>query len=251
MAHEEEISFEEYLNKETTPSTNANRYKASDVYKIKVTQIPKYHEVKKKTITYTTQQEFDFLKYYGIVEYYAVKVMFKGEITFKELKMLLFLYSEHPFTITDFKDYTELVGWKTNRLRQWVKKGIVVEHKVKKYKGSRTAKLYKLSMSTKRKIRAIYDKLLLRYKITEEKTHNPLFREKSRTYQEKRYAKKIKQMNAGVYGKAKDESDYDDLNDLKFFDVVKEHNKNNHETLPNFKAAEEEYKKIKENKDVE
>lgn len=191
---------------------------------------------KKKMVSYTTEREFDFLKYYIIVEHYALKVMFaEYNLQAKDLKFLLFLYSEPPFTRTDFLDYQELLKWNKFRLNEWLDNGLIEDYKPI-IKGNRQhyskARFYKLSRKANRLIRSLYDKLVLRYKITEHDTHNPLFRARVRTYTDKRYAKKIKQMNNGDFNKRKTDDDYYDMDEISFKEFCDEYNKNNNETLP-------------------
>lgn len=235
--------FRDFLKRESTPT---NKVKSEEVATVKMPEF-NHHNRKNKIITYTSGREFDFLKYLIIVEYYFEKVVFK-DLTPKEIKLLLFLYSEPPFTRQDFIDYAELISWNKNRLNDWVRKGYIKKYgkgwrDPKKYS---TANLYTLTTATANKIRAFYDKLLLRYKITEQSTHNPLFRVRSRSYTDKRYAKKIKQMNEGKYNHAKTEDDYVELNNHGFDEFVEEHNKRNNENLEMPKDVKEILKKEKE-----
>ena len=254
---DKDISFKDFIKQ--NGASHGKRYKRDDLFEFIETGTSKpIKEIKKaKHITYTTKKRFDFLKFYGIVEYYAVKVIFEDKITFKELKLLFFLYTEPPFTRADWIDYMELTGWNKNRMTKWIKLGILKKYETKaiktaKRKLGRKPILYTLSEKTRRNISSIYDKLLLRYKISEYNTHNPLFRERTRSYQDKRYAKKIKQMNAGKYNTEKEDDDWDDLNNLSFMEFVENYNKDNHETLTDYKESKRIYQeKIKPKKDVE
>lgn len=185
-------SLEEFLNK--------NRgYKSQKAKDITAVSFNDYKTKKKpKLITVTTRKEFDFLKFYIIVEYYFLEVVFP-DITNKEFKLLLFLYSEPPFTRTDFNDFCEMVHWNKGRLNSFIERdyiSITKGRKTGKNGRNYNVQLFTVSRSAKKKISSFYNKLLLRYKVTERPEHNPLFRVNSRSYTNKRYAKKIRQMNA-------------------------------------------------------
>lgn len=184
-------TYEEYLErlKKANP-----RPKGEDVRDLKVKNIKDKDKKKRKpkNITYTSEKEFDFLKYYIVIENYYLRVVFKDDLQPSELKMLFFLYSEPPFTRKDFHEYTELLFWNKKRLDLWIRKGYIEEANAK---GRRNAKLYKLSKSTMRQIRGFYDKLVMRYKIPDCKQHNPMFRPNTRSYTDKRYAKRISIIN--------------------------------------------------------
>jgi len=233
--------FKDFLEKEEKGNYNV---RSKDVVTSIVRKNIKRPKRRKKSITYTTEKEFDFLKYFIIVKYFYKRTEFK-DLQDREIEFFLFLYSEPPFTRQDFKDYEEMLAWDSGRLNKYLEKGYIVKYEVtKKHKGRGTkTKLYTLSKKTKNVIRAFYDKLMLRYKFSEYNTHNPLMREKSRSYVDKRFAKKIKQMNSGKFNERKTEEDYDDLNNLSFSEFVKEHNKTNYETINTPKEIKKELNK--------
>ena len=215
-----------------------------------------------KIITYTTQKQLDFLKYYGVVEFYFLKKEFP-DFTPLDLKLFFFLYTEPPFTKVDFLDFCEMLKWNKRRLKEWVDKGHIVEYtggmkkivgkprkkrkrsmlKIKKkrpYTVARSkSKLYKISNPMKLKIKRFYDTLMLRYEIIEDPSKNPLFKI-DRTYQEKRFGKKVTQMNKDrdKYFNSKDKhpktkDDIQDVTKVDFFEFAKEYNENNKEVIPN------------------
>jgi len=223
--------FNDFLNNKGGKS----RVKAKDFTTVRPS-IPKNpsKKRKKKLITYTTKKEFDFLKYYIIVENYYKRVVFP-ELSLMELKCLFLLYSEPPFTRYDFKDYCRMLKWKTSRLNQWIEKGIAEEYVVSnpKHKNRAKATLYTLTKSTKRRIAEFYKKLLLAYKIDERPTNNPLFAPTryNNNFADRQVAKAIVRMNKGKYNENKTDEDWEDIRSHTFEDKVKDFNKNNNETL--------------------
>lgn len=239
------MSFKDFLEKE---GKGKQRVKSEEITR-NITEKSTHKKKKRspKTITYTTEKEFDFLKFYIIVSYYYKKKFFP-DLQPREIEFLLFLYSEPPFTRTDFKDYEEMLAWNRKRLNDYIKAGYIIEYQVKNpknKKGSRS-KLFTLSSKTKGTIRGMYDRLLLRYKISERKQHNPLFRVRARSYVDKRFAKKIKQMNEGKFCESKSEDDYEDINTHRFIDSVDRHNESNYETLVSPKDVNKDLKQKKE-----
>jgi len=240
--------YSDFISKEERATTAPKSEDISYVKKGKKHESLKKKR-KKKLITYSTEKEFDFLKYFIIVEYYFLNVVFK-DLSPRELKFLLFLYSEPPFTLKDYNDMQEMLCWRKPRLKEWVERGYIEVYKPKLHGSDFTsnAKVYSLTKSVKRKIRSLYDKLLLRYEMSESRNKNPLFRVRARSYKDKVFAKKIKQMNEGLYGRNKDESDYVEITDHTFLEDVKDYNKTNTETIQSIremKADDEQAEKRK------
>ena len=104
--------------------------------------------------------------------------------------MLLFLYSEHLFKKSDFKEYEEIMSWDINRFDRLLRDGWI--HVWRKRKGSE-ATLYELTYKTKRIIDTIYKKL----NGEEISERNPLFN-KNVSYADKVYRNAIKKLNESI-----------------------------------------------------
>ena len=131
----------------------------------------------------------NFLKYWRIVKYWAKR---KYNISEADLEVILFLYDEGLFTRRQFRNFTSLLSWDNNRLNDFLKKGYIIlwrDHKGYKQR----AKLYKLSVASKRMCSSIYKKLLQIEKIPENSVNNPIFAGKNST--DKIYRRLIKEMN--------------------------------------------------------
>jgi len=129
----------------------------------------------------------DYLKYWRIIRYW-VKATYG--LTTPDLEMLLFLYSEHLFKKSDFKEYEEIMSWDINRFDRLLRDGWI--HVWRKRKGSE-ATLYELTYKTKRIIDTIYKKL----NGEEISERNPLFN-KNVSYADKVYRNAIKKLNESI-----------------------------------------------------
>jgi len=129
----------------------------------------------------------DYLKYWRIIRYW---VKAKYGLTTPDLEMLLFLYSEHLFKKTDFKEYEEIMSWDVNRFDRLLRDGWI--HVWRKRRGSETA-LYELTYKSKRIIDTIYKKL----NGQEISERNPLFN-KNVSYSDKVYRNAIKKLNKAI-----------------------------------------------------
>ena len=129
----------------------------------------------------------DYLKYWRIIRYW-VKATYG--LTTPDLEMLLFLYSEHLFKKSDFKEYEEIMSWDINRFDRLLRDGWI--HVWRKRKGSE-ATLYELTYKTKRIIDTIYKKLTGE----ELSERNPLFN-KNVSYADKVYRNAIKKLNESI-----------------------------------------------------
>jgi len=129
----------------------------------------------------------DYLKYWRIIRYW---VKAKYGLTTPDLEMLLFLYSEHLFKKTDFKEYEEIMSWDVNRFDRLLRDGWI--HVWRKRRGKERA-LYELTYKSKRIIDTIYKKL----NGQEISERNPLFN-KNVSYSDKVYRNAIKKLNEAI-----------------------------------------------------
>lgn len=134
-----------------------------------------------------TEPSHDYLKYWRIIRYW---IKAKYGLTTPDLEMLLFLYSEHLFKKTDFKEYEEIMSWDVNRFDRLLRDGWI--HVWRKRKGGE-ATLYELTYKTKRIIDTIYKKL----NGEEISERNPLFY-KNISYADKVYRNAVKKLNESI-----------------------------------------------------
>ena len=253
MRDEKDIpSFEDFLNggkkKENKDRIVSNaekgRYKAKsrDFFKFVYKREKKVEEPQKKIVSYTTKKDLDFLKFYIIVEYYYRTHVFP-ELSMEEFKFLFLLYSEPPFTYSDYKDYEKILDWNTSRFNKLKNLGILVEQKkltdeLAKVQSKRKTKVmvYTLSPKVKSNIKSFYNKLLLYEKISENPQSNPMFKKTGTTVKDRRFAKKIVKMNnSEMFKEIKQKEDWKDLHVQSFAEFLQEYNKGNDETMVAFK----------------
>jgi len=139
---------------------------------------------------FTSEKEHNFLKYWRVVRYWAHR---KYELSTEQIEMLLYLYDQPLFSRKDFQNFEGLLSWDKTRLKEFVDKGLIIvwrEHVGYK----KQAKMYELSVKSKRICNSIYKKLTQEEHISETPHHNPVF--KGNGYADKMYRKLMKQMNA-------------------------------------------------------
>lgn len=154
----------------------------------------KYVPKKNKVFTYTTLKDFDFMKYYAIVEYWA---LLHYDLTREELMMLFYAYSESYFTKDVFNEFGDVITKKKNSIDSFIERGIVEEIKrVDKYGTPiKINKIYKVSFKWKNIVKAIYDRIVLKYKISDTVKHNKLFRKIKSTKEDRKYKDLVIKMN--------------------------------------------------------
>jgi len=135
-----------------------------------------------------TEVKFNYMKYYRVVRYWAMRTY---DITTPELEMLFFLYDEKLFTISKFDKYDNIFSWNTRRLYKLQNKKLV---HVWRPAGHHEARLYELTYKAKRMIFSIYKKLNGEEPIPTSERRNPIFR-KNASYTDKVYAMAIKDFN--------------------------------------------------------
>jgi hypothetical protein len=149
----------------------------------------------------TFNREFDFLKYFYVVEYWA---MSQYKINRDDLAMLLFLYSEDYFDIKLFNKYSFVLISKKDHLERYLEEGYIEKINVDPYvikKPRKNAKetpidqLYKMTYKARRMIMAIYDRLVMKYEVSENNMTTIMFRPRIMTSKDKKYGSLIKDMN--------------------------------------------------------
>ena len=69
------------------------------------------------------EPEYDFLKYWRIVRYWA---RVKYEVSTAELDLLLYLHSEGPFTRDQVMEYEQLMSFDKDRFRILLRDKIII-----------------------------------------------------------------------------------------------------------------------------
>lgn len=131
----------------------------------------------------------NYLKYWRVVKYYICR---KYGISYNDLDMLLFLYSEQTFTAVTFQMYDNIFSWDKGRLSRLVEQGWIVKLK---YDGvyRDTRDMFSITTKTRRVMKLLY-KYLDKGKIPESRWINPLFKKNVR-FTDKVYRMMIKKMN--------------------------------------------------------
>ena len=129
----------------------------------------------------------DYLKYYRVIRHYFCA---KYKITYPDLELLFFLYSEQYFSGADFDEYNELFSWQKGKLYRLIDDGwISVFRKKDGFKKT----VYCVSHKGKVMMSSFYKKLSGE-EISEEERNNPLFKRNVK-YTDKVYRNMIKKMN--------------------------------------------------------
>tara|TARA_R100001509_G_scaffold162557_2_gene134468 strand:- start:551 stop:997 length:447 start_codon:yes stop_codon:yes gene_type:complete len=129
----------------------------------------------------------DYLKYYRVIRYFFCA---KYNISYPDLELLFFLYSEKYFKRKDFDNYASLYSWDDNRFYRLTNAGWIDTFKRHK---SGNKVIYKVSYKAVKMIDSFYKKLAGE-EIPESPSSNPLFL-KNVKYTDKVYRKMIKDMN--------------------------------------------------------
>ena len=148
-----------------------------------------YKRNNKKITKQARTRDYNYLKYWRIVRYWAKR---KFEITDTDLEILLYLYDIDLFTRGQFREYEGLLAWDKTRFNELHTKGHIVQWREDKTR--RQAKLYTLSVRAKRICSSVYKKLTQEEHIPENKVNNPIFTGDS--YADKVYRTAIRKMNA-------------------------------------------------------
>ena len=154
-------------------------------------EIKTYKRKLDKNVERTTRaREYNYLKYWRIVSYWARK---KYNITSPELDMLLYLYDMPYFKREDFNYYGKTMSWDKKRFIAMKRKELVKLWRTGG-DGKSRANLYELTPLAKRICLNVYRKLSGQEVISEEGRSNPLL--KKETFTDKMYSDIIKKMNA-------------------------------------------------------
>jgi hypothetical protein len=151
-------------------------------------------KLRKKIITKNYQRvepKHDWLKYWRVVRYWVTQ---SYDLSYPELEMLLFLYSEDLFSEHDFEKYERIMSWDTKRFNKLVNDDWI---RPWREKSAKECALYSLSFKGKRLINAVYKKLSGEEGITTHSSKNPIFR-KDAGYIARGYRKMILEMNDAI-----------------------------------------------------
>lgn len=153
----------------------------------------KKREYKKKVVkVITSKREFDFLKFYSIVKRWA---SVKYDLTFDEVEMLMYFYSEPLFTKKEFDIYNTAMLNKNKSIKRFIDMELVEAlpgNTVIKVSGNR---LYRLTIKANRRVSSIYKKLTLQEEISEYSSSNKFFRKYETSYKDKRISKLMIEFN--------------------------------------------------------
>lgn len=190
------MDFSTFLKKEESKNKPQEEVKFNHVKR-------KRNFVNKKDLptVVTFNREFDFLKYFYVVEYWA---MSQYNIKREDLSLLFFLYSEDYFDIKLFNKYSFSLISKKDHLERYIESGYVEKINIDPYdmtKKRKNAKetpidqLYKLTFKARRMIMAIYDRLVMKYDVSENNMITLMFKPTTRTSKDRKYGELIKDMN--------------------------------------------------------
>jgi hypothetical protein len=149
----------------------------------------------RKKIVYKNYQRseprHDFLKYLRVVRYWVAK---NYDLTYPELEMLLFLYSETLFSDRDIKKFQRIMNWDANRFNKLIEDDWIVLWR----ENTKTEKaLYNVSFKGKKLMAEVYKRLNMEKEITTDPRQNKVF-SKDAGYMDRGYQKMIKEMNEAV-----------------------------------------------------
>lgn len=153
----------------------------------------------KKVYVLTKYRQFDFMKYSLIVENWA-KTQYGWSRN--ELGLIFYLVSEPFFTKEEFLEISSLLTFSSSRrFTSFLERGIISEiprDNKEKNRNIKVPRLYKISFREKNRVSAIYDRLLLKTKISEKREKNKVFRVHKSSAEDKRMAKAITKMNKEI-----------------------------------------------------
>ncbi|WZE63624.1 hypothetical protein PANI_CDS0105 [Maribacter phage Panino] len=156
---------------------------------IRVYKRPKSDANKNIIRKHVRPKEHNFLKWWRVVRYWAHR---KYGLSTEQIEMLLYLYDQPLFSRTDFKNFEGLLPWDKTRLKEFQDKGLItVWRDHVGYK--KQAKMYELTVKSKRICSSIYKKLTQEEHIPENAINNPVF--KGNGYSDRMYRKIMKKMN--------------------------------------------------------
>jgi DNA-binding MarR family transcriptional regulator len=151
-------------------------------------------KLRKKIITKNYKRiepKQDWLKYWRVVRFWVREAY---GLSYPDLEMLLFLYSEDLFSYKDFERYELIMSWDVVRFQRLSSEGWIT--KWRKHSNKQCA-LYTLSFKGKSLISSVYRKLSGLEVISESPTRNPIFK-KSASPQSQIYREMIIEMNNAI-----------------------------------------------------
>jgi len=120
----------------------------------KYTKFNKMPIKRKLTKNYSRKEPgYDYMKYWRVIRYWAKD---NWGLTYGELDMMFFLYSEGIFNKTQFDEFNQLLGWDRNRFGRLKKDEWI---SVWRTRDKKEGTLYEISYKGKRMIKNLYDKL--------------------------------------------------------------------------------------------
>ena len=131
----------------------------------------------------------DFLKYWRVVRYWALK---KYGLTTGDLDLLLYLYSCPLFSKEDYRVFDDIMPWNKRRFDTLLRDGWIMKWRASV---NQEKALYQVSYKTKNIITGIYKKLLGEEHISEDRRTNPIFKNSTAGYADKVNRRAIKHMN--------------------------------------------------------
>jgi hypothetical protein len=151
-------------------------------------------KLRKKIITKNynrVEPRHDFLKYLRVVRYWVAK---NYDLTYPELEMLLFLYSETLFSDRDIKKFQRIMNWDANRFNKLIEDDWIVLWR----ENTKTEKaLYNVSFKGKKLMAEVYKRLNMEKEITTDPRQNKVFSQDA-GYMDRGYQKMIREMNEAV-----------------------------------------------------
>lgn len=135
------------------------------------------------------ERKVNFLEDVRVIRRYFCR---KHDLTPEHFEFLCKLHGLGTFIMADFHEHRQLMKW--NKSRWNILYGTwIITHRERKPSAGRNYKIYKISPKAKRMIEECYDILCGKKGIPEELHRNPMMRED--TYNDKRYAKAVRQFN--------------------------------------------------------
>lgn len=137
------------------------------------------------------EPKYDWLKYWRVVRRWATTTY---NISYADLEMLLFLYSEDLFSELDFERYERIMSWDSGRFKRLFKEEWI---KAWREKTKDEKALYTLSHKGKRLMNSIYKKLSGEEEIPTDHRYNAIFK-KDAGYMDRGYQRMILKMNEAI-----------------------------------------------------
>lgn len=134
--------------------------------------------------------KYDYLKYWRLVRYY---VKAKHNLSFSELDMILFLYSEGYFSKYTFEGFDGVLSWDKYRFKKMLEAGWIIPFRKAEH---RSKALFELSQKSILLCQYVYEKLN-GSELPTSSAHNPLFK-KNVKFSDKTHRNMMLKMNAEI-----------------------------------------------------